>query len=230
MKGRWLAHCFRWKRNILIILLGGIALLLTLSRIFIVVLADHREFVESWVSRMFEQPVQIQQIKANWFVMDPGITFRGVLVKNRKDQQPILQIKRLTLRLDILRSLLHWRIIPGHLILQGMHVDIDQDAQGHLQVRGILSTTKRASLSEHSADFKTLLLWLIAEGNVLIKEVSVNYHTADQSAYLLQNVVLHIKNSFFKHSISGLAVLKNQSAATQVRFAARLSDINFFGC
>ena len=225
MKYKWLTRCFRWKINILVILLIAIVFILTLTRIAVVVLAQHPQFVEKWIGLALKQPVRIQSMQAEWAALDPGITFNKVLVRNVEDQQSFISMKRMTVSIDIFRSLLHWRLLPGRLTIEGVNLDVDGQAD-HLQVRGILSPVKDLQLSAHEAAFTSLLNWMFSQGNIEIKNINVNYHDKDRKIYALRNVYLRVKNNFFRHRVWGSAII-SAASPTKIQFSAKLSDIDF---
>ncbi|MCB1828177.1 MAG: hypothetical protein KDH94_07085, partial [Coxiellaceae bacterium] len=225
MKKNWLFRCFQWKVNIITALFLIIAFLLTLSRISVVVLAHQRQFIEHWLSVALKQPVKIESITADWMALDPGITFNNVIVKDQVGQQSFVSIKQLTVSLDIIRSLLHWKFLPGRLAISGVNLDIHRQ-QGHLQVRGLLPSQDHLTVSNQSREMRVLLNWMLSEGNVLISNVDIKYHADDQKVYFLKNANIRVKNNFFTHRISGGATIDG-SSATKISFAAKLDDIDF---
>lgn len=220
-----LAKCFHWTINILATVIVLTALLLNVSRLSVLVISNHRHFVEKWLSAALHQTVQIQTMTANWAALNPGLTVNNVLLKNPNDQQSYITMKRLTVSVDILRSILHWKLLPKRLVIEGVNLDID-NSHGRPSVRGILMSSQNFRLSNDATALTSVVSWMLSEGDVRIQDVNIDYHSNDNKTYYLRNMHVRVINHYFRHQIYGSAFI-NKASPTKLYFAAKLRDIDF---
>jgi len=217
-------RCFRWVGLGVAAVIIFVAILLNATRLLVVVLEHHPSFIEKWVSQTLHQPVQIGSIHANWTGLDPEITFQNVLVSKASNKQSFIKIQQLSVGIDVLSSLLQWKLLPGQLTIKGTDLNIFQTADNKLRINGI---SEKTDPEAHSTEFKNMLDWLLTEGNVVIDHVNVNWHTPDGAVYPVRHLRLKVRNDLSEHQMAGAVnFTRGEASPSTLRFVARLHDID----
>jgi len=113
------------------------ALLLNAARIATPYLDKERPYLEKWVTNAIHQPVTIGKFKATWHGFEPEFTFSNVIAHHKDGTGVVLKIQSLSVGIDVVNSLLQRKLLPGHLIVSGIHLDIVQTKNGRLIIRGV---------------------------------------------------------------------------------------------
>ena len=213
-----------------------IAIVLNATRLLVVVAAHHSDYIEKWVSKAIHRPVHIGGVHADWQGFEPEITFQNVSIRKVNPahmqgepdakKKSFIRIKQLSIGIDIFHSLLQWKLLPGRLTIKGTHLNIYQAANNTLRFSGILTEKEQSQLSDHSAAFKNLLGWFLTEADVVIDDVSIDWHASNGMTYPIRHLRLLVRNDLSGHPMLGGAFELNQSVPTQIQFGARLYNIN----
>ena len=79
--------------------------------------AQYKSQLETRLTELLGAPVSIQDMKTSWYWFEPVLKLDGVLVAQQDasspSSSPLLELKALLVGIDLMRSLLHWRIQPG---------------------------------------------------------------------------------------------------------------------
>lgn len=203
-----------------------IAIVLNGMRLLVVVLADHRNFIEKWASQAIHKPVHIGGVRADWNGFEPEITFKNVEVSKWKNKQSFIRIQQLSIKIDIFHSLLQWKLLPGRLTIKGTDLEFYQTKNNQFRVSGILTGKEQSQFSAHSAAFKDLLRWVLTEANVVVENVNINWHASNGVTYPIRRLRLRVRNDSSTHHIVGALSFKQSSAPMHIRFNANLRNVD----
>ncbi len=109
------------------------ALYLSVGRLVTLSAASYQERIEQFLQDNGLQYVRIGELSGGWRVHDPSLDIVDLVVQ--PNDEPAVEISRLTLRLDSLRSLLNQRPIVKEIDISGLRLTIERDDE-RLWVRG----------------------------------------------------------------------------------------------
>lgn len=217
-------RCEKWLLMTVASLLILFAVLINIARLTIPVLNHKRDFFERWASSVLHQPVHISGIKAIWYGLDPVLSFQDVFITDSARQKSLLRIKQLSISIDLFHSLFDWRLLPSHLVLSGAQFDVSETSAGELHVRGIANFSHKHVVAD-LGDVKNILLWILNQSNVMLKAISINYHTLQGNLIPINNLRVNLINGVLHHQIAGVGSLF-QEVPTQFRFLITTSSDN----
>ena len=113
------------------------AILLSLARIFLPAVDEYKADIESWVSKQVGQQVEIATLDAAWYGLEPQLVLKGVrlLSQDRMEMYGYFQDARLGL--NIIGSLIEWRLVPGAFTIEGARFSMVRHEDGHLSIQGV---------------------------------------------------------------------------------------------
>jgi len=124
-----------------------LAVLLTISRILLMMAADYRQEIEQWISVSLGQPVQIGMLEADWHGFGPRLNMKDIVLLDDKKEKILIGFKEARAGLDLAASLLNGRIELGHLAISGARLSASRREHQH----GRLSL-----MPKQAAQFKTI--------------------------------------------------------------------------
>jgi len=215
-------RCLKWLGFSIATLIVLFAVLISAARAVVPLLNDKRVFFEKWASRTFHQPVHIGRVAMGWRGFDPTLRFNNVTVRDPKHAKSLLRVNSFLVSIDLLQSLIHWKLLPRHLSLSGTQVDVYQNQKGQLHVKGVVDLhgkEKHADLGYMS----DILMWMLTQSDISLQHINVNVHLADGRLLPIKNLRLKVMNGVMHHQIAGLASLA-QTIPTQFRFVMNLKS------
>ncbi len=220
-------RCLRVFGTICAIIVIVFALLITIARLVIPAINQHNGYFEKWASSAMRQPVHIERVTAGWFGFEPALSFQNVVITDPSRRQSLLRIQQLSISINLFQSLLHWQLLPGHLSLSGVRLEMDETSDGQWQIKGI-SELKRYHQSSELSDMRNILLWMLTQSDVSLNDIDVNYRRPDGTVIPVKNLRLKVANGLLHHTVSGLAVL-SQTIPTKFRFVLNIKNPNLDG-
>lgn len=196
------------------------ALLVCIARLLTPVLNEHRHDMEVWASRMLSRPVQVQYVHLSWRGYTPKLIFEQVKIVNPNTNQPVLSIPQITLYINFFRSLLHWQVALNSLKVTGVHLTIQQHAEGQFSIPGIMEANVTDNTTGQSINFDSALAWIFTQPYLILENVDINYSKDKQPPKLVTIYSLILKNFASEHWLFGRAVL-NQAIPTDIRMELR---------
>lgn len=201
-------------RMILAILIIVLALLSSLVRALTPWVAQYKADFEKHLSTLLGRVVVIEGMQTGWYWFEPVIKLNDVLLVDAKT--PLLKLDRLWLGLDLWRSLWHWKIEPGVIYLQGVHVTARQH-NGYWTFDGAAGP-----LSDRQASASTSIAWILTRPRIILKDVSLDLVLQDKTLIALPHISLRMANANGATRIKGEASL-NQSGESTVTWMANLT-------
>ena len=191
------------------------AVLVNVARLTIPLLNHQRDFFERLASHLLHQPVHIGRVATSWYGFGPTLNFRNIVIVDPEHQKSLLQIDKLLIRLSPFHSLLHWRLLPGHLILSGTEIDVVETKEGRWHVKGMVL---RKGGSADLGEIKNVILWLLKQPNIILKNIAINYYTPQRKLIPVDNLQVEVRNKILHHQIVGTGRLA-QAIPTQFMFS-----------
>ncbi|MDT3718556.1 YhdP family protein [Pseudomonas oryzihabitans] len=125
------------KRGTLILALTLLALLtlyVGLGRLLMPWVGEYRNEVEARAATALDEPVRLGRLEGHWAVWNPVLVLRD-LTLGRGDSA--VQLDHLKVVPDVFASLWHRQLRLRSVQIDGVHLVLQEDAQGHWQLRGL---------------------------------------------------------------------------------------------
>ena len=113
-----------------------LAVYVSVGRIVMPRLGNYQAQIEAALSDRLGMQVAAQSLQGDWQGLQPVASLQQVIVHSlRSDQgtppsKPVLEIRQLVMKLDVVASVLAMQPVFSTLTLDGMHFDLLQDQQG----------------------------------------------------------------------------------------------------
>lgn len=215
-------HCI----TVLMITLVALAIIINIIRLTMPLLGYKRAFFEVWASKVLKQPVQIQTIVGGWRGFEPEITFKNVLITRPLSDGSVIKIKKLSIGIDVINSLLQWKLLPGRLILSGTRFEVIQNNDGSFSVKGVPAANKVSDIVAPNKKNNDLLIWLLTQTNMTLQNIDILWRGKNGLLLPIHNLTLVVENGPFAHRIMGSVHLE-QTIPTRLSFVLNLKDVNF---
>ena len=140
----------RWLRRFLdglILLLVGWLLLaaayVSLGRQFVPAVADYQAELVAWVERETGRAIELQGLQGEMQGAQPVLTLRGLRVHEaaERDSPVLLDLQHVTARIDVFASLWHRQPVMDALQLEGLALEVIEDADGEWRLSGLGQST-----------------------------------------------------------------------------------------
>lgn len=180
---------------------------------------QYKSEVEHHLSLILGQPVTVQTMETGWYWFQPVLKLKQVEINNGEIKS--LHMDKLLVGINLFKSLWNWRIQPGILYIDDLHLII-REKDGHWNVDGMpASTLKDNELSLDNT--QRILVWLSQQERLIIKHVSVFFHFSDGGLIPVNALNLSIINQGGVYSLNGDARLKQ----TNTTFFKLLGKVHF---
>lgn len=126
-----------FKRGVLILglsLLALVTLYLGLGRLLMPWVGEYRNEVEARAASALGEPVRLGRLEGRWALWNPVLTLRDLTLGQG---ERTVQLDHLKVVPDVLGSLWHRQLRLKSLQLDGVHLVLQEDAQGQWQLRGL---------------------------------------------------------------------------------------------
>ena len=170
---RLLRRLVKWFYLLIAIMLILLAILVQSGRSFSYLLADYQDSIASYLSSRLDAKVTIQKINADWKGLKPGVQLLGVNLQSISGE-PIADVSRAMLRLDILRSLKNARLVWSDLSIEKINITFQQQDNGFWKIPGLKSLD--AAVETNKAGNATL--------DPLIDMLLLSHHMAIKQSHL----------------------------------------------
>jgi uncharacterized protein (TIGR02099 family) len=133
---RAIRRLVKWFYLLIAIMLILLAILVQSGRSFSYLLGDYQDSIAEYLSNRIEAKVTFEKIEADWKGLKPGVQLRGVNLQSLEGEN-IAAMDRAMLRLDILRSLTHLRLVWSDLSVEKIDLSFQQQKDGFWRVSGL---------------------------------------------------------------------------------------------
>lgn len=224
-------HIFNIIIVTLIILLTSVLSLLHLATPY---LQEHKQQVENWVTDFLHQPVTINTINVGQYGLEPVIKFKDITILNKDKSETLLKVEDLRIGIDLIGSLIKWKITPGLLFVKGADLNFTKDKDGNIFVNDTLieaSTAKQQVLPiqepSNITSKKTyeLFNWLFTQGRVILRDINFTWNENDEVVFKSEGLAVSLINDVLDRKLSGKGNLffKGMSKPALLGFAIKLN-------
>lgn len=191
---------------LLIILL---ALLFSLFRALTPWATQYKGEVEQHLSKLLGRSVTIQSMETGWYWFVPVIKLQKVKIQDIQEDNTLM-LNTALVGIDVLRSLLHWRIQPGVLIISSVQLSLHQK-DGRWDLDGFaLPDTAPVNISKTFSN--QLLTWLSQKDKLIFRHISINLHSETGQVLPLREVNFKLTRVGAHYSLQGKALLATKDA------------------
>jgi|GEM_PF-916036 len=171
--------------------------------------AQYKPELETRLTALLGAPVSIQEMKTSWYWFEPVLKLDGVFVSEQGASSSVLELKALLVGIDLMRSLLHWRIQPGVLFIEDGRINLKQeDAHWALELEE--NTSDGVIKASALTDFDDLLAWLLAHQKIVMKRVGVTLHWQDGRVTPIKPLTIVASNHNGHYRVKGHASLEGE--------------------
>lgn len=174
--------------------------------------------VEFHLSQILGQPVTIQTMETGWYWFQPVLKLQQITLNEGAKQS--LHVDKLLIGINLFKSLWSWRIQPGILYIDDLHLTI-REKDNHWSIDGISTNTiKDSDMTPEKT--QQLLVWLSQQERLVIKHVSVFFHFGDGGLIPVSALNISVVNKSGNYKIRGDAKLE-QTNSTYFQLLGHLS-------
>ena len=166
----------------LVVLLVMVAVVVTCFRWLTPWVNQHKAEFEHQLSLLLGETVTIKTMQTSWYWFQPVLKLEEVLVYS--NGQSVLQLNKLLVGVDVSRSLWHWQIQPGVLVIDDIHATVRQGHDGW-HVDGVRRGHQLPNVAPSS--YWPIARWVLAQQKIIVKNMSARVQLADGTIIPLHN-------------------------------------------
>lgn len=178
---------------------------------------QHKKEVENSLSLLIGQPVTVQSLETGWYWFHPVLKLDHVTIRSAHDS---IHLEKLFIGVNILKSLLHWRIQPGLLYLEDLHL-IARKKANKWSIDGIQAKTRIDTPT--SETIQQLVTALAQQERLIIRDLSIDLYVEGKKLFPIRVFNLSMVNKSGDYKIKGSAKI-DQKKPTMLKL---LADLNF---
>jgi uncharacterized protein YhdP len=167
-----------------------VAVVVQAGRSFSHLLADYPQEVSSYLSNKLNAKVSIGAISAEWVGLKPMVDVRNLRIVSHADK-PIIALQHARMRLDLLGSMAHLRLVWSALQLDRVEMDFVQTPDGFWQIPGL---PKRTETEGQSADLDPLIDMSLLSRRIEFFRSELNFQFASGAKTTLNSPLLRMEN------------------------------------
>ena len=126
---------YAWHLGAVILVVG--ALLAATGRWLLLNIDDHAGWVEAWLSRTLERPVEIGELRGHWRGWSPSIRINALTIYQQDKSVALLRFEQAHIELSISESFKNRDLRPEWILLSGVKLTLERDMEGNLSVAGM---------------------------------------------------------------------------------------------
>lgn len=112
------------------------AVVLVALRLTLPMAAQYKDQIVQAVSHTLGQPIRVASLEPEWRGLGPVIVFRDLQLLDKSGARPMLRFAQARVGIDLLRSLLHWRIEDSYLTVSGVDIVVVRHADDAWGIEG----------------------------------------------------------------------------------------------
>jgi uncharacterized protein YhdP len=203
------------KSSHLFILLMGSILMAAFFLIGLYLLPFYKSLGSSkWVAQILSskinQSIQVGEVVTNWKGTQPFITIKDLSFNNQKGI-PCLHIKKIKFGINLLTSLLKWKIIPEDFYLEGTTINFREIRSGVFLINDMPALTMNFKAKD-SAKLNYVMDTFLASGYKQLKDIHINFFDKTNQNLLPLKINLNLESDLLSHYFKGDAWISNQSS------------------
>ena len=186
---RALRKLVKWSYFLIALTLILLAVLVQSGRSFSHVLGDYNLAIARYFSSQLNAHVSIGQIQADWDGLKPSLVVRDFSITSQTEQ-PIVAFKQARLRLDMLASLINFRLVWSNLSLTQVDMTFAQTDEGLWQLPGLPKRTDKPGVQ-----MDALLDMLLLSSRIEFQRSHLGFQFASGKHIQLDSPYLLLENS-----------------------------------
>jgi len=190
------------------------AILLSIARLMLPVVEDYKPDIESWVSKMVGQQVQIATLDAAWYGLEPQLVLKGVQLLSNDRTEMFGYFQQARIGLNIFGSIYEGRLKPGALTIEGAHLVVVRQVDGNVSISG-LDKGGLTGAKKTSDNNQAISDWLFNQRLLDVKDSNLVWidNKNDEPAREFSNVNLRFRNVADRHLVHGSVTLPEELGA-----------------
>jgi len=192
-----------WSTFALIVLCA--AVFVSAVRLMLPQISDYRDEIESWVSSYMEQPVEIDEIEAEWRGWTPHLRMKGIRLLDATENRVLTRFDQADLTIEILGTIIQRELVPGTLTVSGVELMLLRRPNGAITIEGVAPESAEIPSVRRNA----LAYWLQNQKNLTIESAKISWRD-DHSLIkpvILSDVSLSIRSRGQHRQVEGSARL-----------------------
>ena len=177
---------------------------------------QHKKDVERSLSQLIGQTVNVESLETGWYWFHPVLKLTHLTIRGQHDS---IHLEKLFIGVNLLKSLIHWRIQPGLLYLKNGHFTL-RKAENSWHIDGIDTNAKFPSSPSES--LKQLIIALAQQERLIIRDVSVDLYLNDKKLLPISDFNISMVNKGGNYKIKALARVEH-TKPTVLKLLAELS-------
>ncbi|HOY22867.1 MAG TPA: YhdP family protein [Cellvibrio sp.] len=168
-----------------------VAVVVQAGRSFSHLLADYPQEVSSYLSNKLNAKVTIGAISAEWVGLKPMVDVRKLRIVSQADK-PIIALEHARMRLDLLGSFAHARLVWSALQLDRVDMEFVQTPDGFWQIPGL---PKRAVDQDQSAELDLLIDMSLLSRRIEFSRSQLSFQFVSGAKTTLNSPLLRMENA-----------------------------------
>lgn len=189
----------RWFYLLFAIVAISMAVIVQAGRSFSHVLADYPQELSNYLSQRLNAKVSISSISAEWVGLKPMVDVRDLRILSQTDQ-PIIALGKAHMRLDLLGSFLHLRLVWSALQMTNVQMDFVQTADGFWHVQGLPKSADNPD--DQPAQLDPLIDMSLLSRRIEFAQSQLNFHFVSGVTTTLNSPMLRMENLDDFHRLS----------------------------
>jgi uncharacterized protein (TIGR02099 family) len=194
---RTLHKLVKWSYFLTAILLILLAVLVQSGRSFSHLLGDYNQNIADYASSKLNAKVSIGSIEAEWNGLKPNLVIQDFSISSQADQ-PIATFKQAKLRLDMLESLLNFRLVWAHLVLTQVELSFVQTPEGHWHIPGL----PRRTGEKQEVKLDSLIDMLLLSSRIEFQRSHLTFQFTSGQQVVLDSPSLLLENAKDFHRLA----------------------------
>ncbi|MEZ5529492.1 MAG: YhdP family protein [Porticoccaceae bacterium] len=190
----------------------GLALLVSLGREAIDSLNNYRSEINLYASEKLGLDVRSDQLLGEWRRLKPRVTALNLSISGPGEERTAVTLERITLEVDLLRSLLARQLVWRELWIGGVQLSLQESAEGRWSVSG-LPVRQEQQDGNNDALFRMLF-----DSDLLgVDKVTANltFFSGTEAALEGRDIVLENSGDFHR-MMAGLSLVGHEQVASLV--------------
>ena len=190
------------------------ASLYVILRFAVPVFGEYHHHFENFASQIIARPVKFARVEAHWQGLQPTFGFKRVVIMQKDVKEPLIEIHKIRIGIDLWASLCHQKFIPGKITLSGLDLSMSQQPDGTVKIKGISTADSDGPiLRETILDNKRFTEWLASQPRLQLNHINIYWHSRTGEVLRLQNLKLNLVTIQDQHyRLNGQVLLKRFSS------------------
>lgn len=177
---------------------------------------------EKKISEVLQENVHVQHIALEYQGFQPVLTFSNVDIRDPQQRQ-LMSIQKLRLGINVINSILFWKLEPQDIEVQGIYLKLKEDRNYILHINDIDSLNANLHCTKNEK-LEQLIHWFLSPGKKKLSKINISW--TDKYNHVFPAYIEDIDgdSSLFLHQYHGKIHLPGGSSS----FNAKLFGLAYF--